>query len=99
LFPSPFVPEITTTAVVWFRLIGRPCTSGSSISARIRKLLRMTQKLVNLIVTAIPCHCSKEEKSIWRDRGSAIRRQTGEAWIVLHHVAAIPKVQAAVPLS
>jgi hypothetical protein len=45
-----------------------------------------TRKLESLIVTAIPYHCSKEEKSIWLDRGSTIRRQTGIPWIVLHHV-------------
>jgi hypothetical protein len=39
-------------------------------------------------VTAIPCHCSRQEKSIWLDRGSTIRRQTGVPWIVLHHVPA-----------
>jgi hypothetical protein len=45
-----------------------------------------TRKLESLIVTTIPYHCSKEEKSIWLDRGSTIRRQTGMPWIVLHHV-------------
>jgi hypothetical protein len=45
-----------------------------------------TRKLENLIVTTIPYHCPKEEKSIWLDRGSTIRRQTGMPWIVLHHV-------------
>jgi hypothetical protein len=39
-----------------------------------------------LIVTSIPYHCSKEQKLIWLDRGSTIRRQTGKPWIVLHHV-------------
>jgi predicted MPP superfamily phosphohydrolase len=47
-----------------------------------------TRKLENLIVTTIPYHCSRGEKSIWLDRGSTIRRQTGMAWIVLHHVPA-----------
>jgi DNA repair exonuclease SbcCD nuclease subunit len=47
-----------------------------------------TRKLENLIVTAIPYHCSKEEKSIWLDRGSTIRTQTAITWIVLHHVPA-----------
>ena len=46
----------------------------------------VTQKLENLIVTTIPYHCSKEQKSIWLDRGFTIRRQTGKPWIVLHHV-------------
>jgi Calcineurin-like phosphoesterase len=36
-----------------------------------------TRKLENLIVTTIPYHCSRQEKSIWLDRGSTIRRQTG----------------------
>jgi Calcineurin-like phosphoesterase len=45
-----------------------------------------TRKLENLIVTTIPYHCSKEEKSLWLDRGCTIRRQTGMPWIVLHHV-------------
>ena len=45
-----------------------------------------TRKLENLIVTAIPYHCSRQEKSIWLDRGSTIRTQTGMPWIVLHHV-------------
>jgi predicted MPP superfamily phosphohydrolase len=45
-----------------------------------------TRKLENLILTTIPYHCSKEQKSIWLDRGSTIRRQTGMPWIVLHHV-------------
>jgi hypothetical protein len=47
-----------------------------------------TRKLENLIVTTAPYHCSRQEKSIWLDRGSTIRRQTGMPWIVLHHVPA-----------
>jgi predicted MPP superfamily phosphohydrolase len=47
-----------------------------------------TRKLENLILTTIPYHCSRQEKSIWLDRGSTIRRQTGLPWIVLHHVPA-----------
>jgi predicted MPP superfamily phosphohydrolase len=47
-----------------------------------------TRKLESLIVTTIPYHCSRQEKSIWLDRGSTIRRQTGMPWIVLHHVPA-----------
>jgi hypothetical protein len=39
-------------------------------------------------VTTIPYHCSRQEKSIWLDRGSTIRRQIGIPWIVLHHVPA-----------
>jgi Calcineurin-like phosphoesterase len=46
----------------------------------------VTRKLEDLILTTIPYHCSKEEKSIWLDRGSTIRRQTGQPWMVLHHV-------------
>jgi predicted phosphodiesterase len=45
-----------------------------------------TRKLENLIVTTVPYHCSRQEKSIWLDRGSTIRRQIGIPWIVLHHV-------------
>ncbi len=45
-----------------------------------------TRKLEDLIVTTVPYHCSRQEKSIWLDRGSTIRRQTGMPWIVLHHV-------------
>jgi predicted MPP superfamily phosphohydrolase len=47
-----------------------------------------TRKLEKLIVTTVPYHCSREEKSIWLDRGSTIRKQTGIPWIVLHHVPA-----------
>jgi hypothetical protein len=47
-----------------------------------------TRKLENLIVTAVPYHCSRQEKSIWLDRGSTIRKQTGTPWIILHHVPA-----------
>ena len=47
-----------------------------------------TRKLENLIVTAVPYHCSRQEKSIWLERGSTIRRQTGMPWIVLHPVPA-----------
>jgi predicted MPP superfamily phosphohydrolase len=45
-----------------------------------------TRKLESLIVTTIPYHYSRQEKSIWLDRGSTIRRQAGMPWIVLHHV-------------
>jgi hypothetical protein len=47
-----------------------------------------TRKLESLIVTMIPYQCSRQEKSIWLDRGFTIRRQTGMPWIVLHHVPA-----------
>ncbi len=46
----------------------------------------VARKLEDLILTTIPYHCSKEEKSIWLDRGSTIRRQTGKPWMVIHHV-------------
>jgi predicted MPP superfamily phosphohydrolase len=46
----------------------------------------VTRKLDDLILSTIPYHCSKEKKSIWLDRGSTIRRQTGQPWMVLHHV-------------
>jgi hypothetical protein len=49
-----------------------------------------TQKIESLIVTTVPYHCSKEQKTVWLDRGFTIRRQTGNIWIVLHHVA--PKI-------
>src|SRR3984893_4888756 len=45
-----------------------------------------TRKLEDLILTTIPYHCPKEQKSIWLDRGLTIRRQTGKPWMVLHHV-------------
>jgi predicted MPP superfamily phosphohydrolase len=47
-----------------------------------------TRKLENLIVTTVPYPCSRQEKFIWLDRGSTIRKQTGLPWIVLHHVPA-----------
>ena len=56
-----------------------------------------TQKLENLIVTAVQYHCSKEQKSIWLDRGSTIRTQTGKPWIVLRHVP--PKTGLGVSIS
>ena len=49
-----------------------------------------TQKIENLIATTVPYHCSKEQKSIWLDRGFAIRKQSGLPWLVLHHVP--PKI-------
>jgi len=49
-----------------------------------------TRKLEDLILTTIPYHCPKAEKSIWLDRGSTIRRQTGQPWMVLHHVPPRP---------
>jgi hypothetical protein len=47
-----------------------------------------TQKLENIILTTVPYHCSKKEKTIWLDRGLTIRGQTGLPWMVLHHVPA-----------
>jgi predicted MPP superfamily phosphohydrolase len=45
-----------------------------------------TQVIDNLIVTALPYHSSRPEKSIWLDRGRSIRMQRGGQWLVLHHV-------------
>jgi hypothetical protein len=45
----------------------------------------MTQVVNDLIVTSVPYHSSKEQKSIWLDRGSTVRRQRGTPWIVLHY--------------
>jgi hypothetical protein len=47
-----------------------------------------TRKLESLIETTVPYHCSRQEKSIWLDRGSTICGQPGMPWIVLHHVPA-----------
>jgi predicted phosphodiesterase len=46
----------------------------------------MTRVIDDLIVTTVPYHCSREQKSIWLERGVAIRRQRGYRWLVLHHV-------------
>jgi predicted phosphohydrolase len=46
----------------------------------------VTQVVSDLIVTTIPYPCSKEQKSIWLDRGRIIRRELGNRWLVLHHV-------------
>ena len=40
------------------------------------------QVVSDLIVTTIPYHCSKEQKSVWLDRGFTIRRQRGNQWLV-----------------
>jgi Icc-related predicted phosphoesterase len=45
----------------------------------------VTEVVNDLIVTTVPYHCSKEQKAIWLDRGSTIRRQRGSPWLVLHH--------------
>ena len=49
----------------------------------------VTQVVGDLIVTTAPYHCSKEQKSVWLDRGYTIRRQRGNRWLVLHHVPPI----------
>lgn len=46
----------------------------------------MTRVIDDLIVTTIPYHCSREQKSIWLDRGATIRRQRANRWLALHHV-------------
>jgi Calcineurin-like phosphoesterase len=48
-----------------------------------------TQVVHDLIVTTVPYHCSKEQKSVWLDRGNTLRRQRGNQWLVLHHVPPI----------
>jgi predicted phosphodiesterase len=48
-----------------------------------------TQTVNDLIVTTVPYHCSKEQKSVWLDRGAIIRRQRGGRWLVLHHIPPI----------
>ena len=45
----------------------------------------VTQTVNDLIVTTVPYHCSKQQKSVWLDRGSTLRRQLGSSWLVLHH--------------
>ncbi len=35
----------------------------------------VTQVVNDLIVTTVPYHCSKEQKSVWLDRGNTLRRQ------------------------
>jgi hypothetical protein len=46
----------------------------------------VTRLVENLVVTAIPYHSSRPEKSIWLDRWRSIRAQRGGQWLVLHHV-------------
>jgi hypothetical protein len=86
LFRSQFAPAIMTMLADLSRMIGRQPTGGSLISERIGTSDGSTRKLENLIVTTVPYLCSRQEKSIWLDRGSTIRNQTGMPWIVLHHV-------------
>jgi hypothetical protein len=45
-----------------------------------------TDTVNDLIVTTVPYHCSKEQKMVWLDRGSSLRRQRGNKWLALHHV-------------
>jgi hypothetical protein len=96
LFPSRFVLGTMTMSADSSRMIGRPCMNGSLISAHTRTSFTdgATRRLEDLILTSIPYHCSKEEKSIWLDRGLTIRRQTGQPWMALHHVP--PKTGAGV---
>jgi Icc-related predicted phosphoesterase len=46
----------------------------------------MIRVVNDLIVTTVPYHCSKQQKSIWLGRGNNLRRQRGSRWLVLHHV-------------
>jgi predicted phosphodiesterase len=46
----------------------------------------VTRVIDDLIVTTVPYHCSREQKSIWLERGATIRRQGVKRWLVLHHV-------------
>jgi predicted MPP superfamily phosphohydrolase len=48
-----------------------------------------TEVFDDLIVTTVPYDCSREQKSVWLDRGASIRRQRGSPWLVLHHVPPI----------
>ena len=48
-----------------------------------------TEVLNDLIVTTVPYHCYREQKSVWLDRGASIRRQRGVPWLVLHHIPPI----------
>ena len=45
-----------------------------------------TEIVNDLIVTTVPYHSSKEQKLVWLDRGSTLRRQRQSPWLVLHHV-------------
>ena len=53
----------------------------------------VTRVIDDLIVTTVPYHCSREQKSIWLERGVTIRRQSVKPWLVLHHVP--PSLDAA----
>jgi len=45
-----------------------------------------TKVIDDLIITTVPYHCPREQKSILLDRGDVIRKQSGRRWMVLHHV-------------
>ena len=45
----------------------------------------VTEAVNDLVVTTVPYHCSKEQKSVWLDRGKILRGQRGSSWLVLHH--------------
>src|ERR1700741_827838 len=44
----------------------------------------VTQIVEDLILTTVPYHCSKEQKSVWLERGSTLRRSRGNSWLFLH---------------
>jgi Icc-related predicted phosphoesterase len=46
----------------------------------------VTRLVEDFMVTAVPYHSSRAEKSIGLDRGHSIRKQRGGQWLVLHHV-------------
>jgi Icc-related predicted phosphoesterase len=46
----------------------------------------VTRLVENLVVTTVPYHSSRADKSIWLDRGRSIRKQRGGQWLILHHV-------------
>ena len=48
-----------------------------------------TEVLDDLILTTVPYHCSREQKSVWLDRGASIRLQRRLPWLVLHHIPPI----------
>jgi predicted phosphodiesterase len=52
-----------------------------------------TRLVDDLVMTTVPYHCSREQKSIWLDRGATIRKERGNRWLVLHHVP--PSIHAA----
>jgi hypothetical protein len=68
-----------------------PCMSGYTNWEKVLELLgtARTEVLNDLIVTTVPYHCNREEKSVWLDRGASIRRQRGVPRLVLHHIPPI----------